>query len=743
MKLLKSALSIGMAVSLVNGFALNGHAQAAPKTVPYVWREVRIGGGGFVDGIDFSLKQPGLIYARTDIGGAYRWNPAAHRWVPLMDWVGADNSNLLGIESIGVDPTDARRVYLAVGTYTKSWAGNGAILRSADQGRTWRQTNMPMKMGGNEDGRSIGERLAVDPSNDKVLYFGSRDDGLWKSGDYGATWHKVESFPVTGPTNGIGVGFVVFDPRSSTPGTASAVIYAGVPVPGGSTLYRSTDSGATWAAVPNQPPDILPHHAVLDSHRILYLTYGNAPGPNGMTGGAVWKCDTQSGVWTDITPVKPGSPGEGNFGYAGLSVDAEHPGTIMAASMDKWSTGDDIYRTTDGGGHWTALKPHSVRDSSAAPFMNGSGKTAPVGHWMGALAIDPFAPGHALYGTGATLWGSDDVTELDSSGTSHWTVRAVGLEETAIIDLLSPPSGAHLLSAMGDIGGFRHDDLSVSPVSGLRKNPTMNTTDSMDFAEAKPAIIVRVGGSGPQYGAYSLDGDTTWTPFAGQPAGTKGGGAIAASADGGTFVWAPRGAALSTSSDHGATWTASSGISGSVQPVADRSNPRRFYALDKNAGKMYVSTDGGVRFAATDASIPTGGKLRAIPGREGDLWLAAGDHGLLHSTDGGISFSPVTSVTQDYALGSGKAAPGKDYPALYLTGTVGGIKGVFRSDDVGASWIRINDDQHQYGWIGQVVIGDPRLYGRVYLGTNGRGILYADPASAHLSSVRRLSRNDK
>jgi hypothetical protein len=79
------------------------------------------------------------------------------------------------------------------------------------------------------------------------------------------------------------------------------------------------------------------------------------------------------------------------------------------------------------------------------------------------------------------------------------------------------------------------------------------------------------------------------------------------------------------------------------------------------------------------------------------------------------------------AVGFGKAAPGKSYPAVYLVGTVNGVDGVFRSVDSGQSWTRINDDQHQYAWIGQAVSGDPRVYGRVYLATNGRGILYADP----------------
>ena len=42
--------------------------------------------------------------------------------------------------------------------------------------------------------------------------------------------------------------------------------------------------------------------------------------------------------------------------------------------------------------------------------------------------------------------------------------------------------------------------------------------------------------------------------------------------------------------------------------------------------------------------------------------------------------------------------------------------------------MRINSDGEQYGWIGQTITGDPNVFGRVYLGTNGRGIRYADPA---------------
>ncbi|WP_437822047.1 hypothetical protein [Sorangium sp. So ce1078] len=48
--------------------------------------------------------------------------------------------------------------------------------------------------------------------------------------------------------------------------------------------------------------------------------------------------------------------------------------------------------------------------------------------------------------------------------------------------------------------------------------------------------------------------------------------------------------------------------------------------------------------------------------------------------------------------------------------------------DGGAAWTRINDDQHQYGAANTVITGDPRVYGHVYIDTNGRGIVYGDLA---------------
>jgi xyloglucan-specific exo-beta-1,4-glucanase len=163
---------------------------AHSPAVPYNWHNVVIGGGGFSPNIIFSPVEKGLAYLRTDVGGAYRWDARLQRWIPLEDDIW--NDSYYGIESIAPDPKDPNIVYVAAGMY--AWAP-AAIMRSNDRGAHWDIIPVAFKMGGNEDGRGMGERLAVDPERTSTLFFGSRHDGLWQSDDRAKTWRKVESFP--------------------------------------------------------------------------------------------------------------------------------------------------------------------------------------------------------------------------------------------------------------------------------------------------------------------------------------------------------------------------------------------------------------------------------------------------------------------------------------------------------------------------------------------------------------------
>ncbi|KWT60668.1 carbohydrate-binding protein [Streptomyces albus subsp. albus] len=677
---------------------------------PYTWRNAQVVGGGYVSGLVFNPREKGLLYARTDMGGAYRWDTAAEQWIPLTDWLGEKDWNLLGIDALATDPVDPDRLYLATGTYTNNWAGNGAILRSTDRGRTFQRTDLPFKLGGNEDGRGAGERLAIDPSDHRTLLLGTRKNGLWRSTDHGVTWRQVPSFPVKdGAGSGAGISFVTYGPAGSN------TVYVGVADKSAS-LYRSTDGGSTWKAVPGQPTGQLPQHGVVSGDGSLYLTYTDNLGPNGVTAGSVWKYTPAGGAWKNI------SPSQGSYGFSGLAVDPRKPSTVMVTTLGRWWPEDEIYRSTDGGTTWKALAGKSVRNASAAPYIGTH-----TGHWMTALAIDPFDSGHVLYGTGNGIWRSKDADATDSGGTSHWAVGARGLEETALMDAIAPPGGATVITAMGDQGGFRHDDLTKVP-AGRMSNPMMTNSTDIDFAEAKPSVMVRVGRGGAQDGAYSTDGGNSWTGFRSEPVTGADSGQVALAADGSSIVWTEAGQVPYRSTDKGASWSKVGGLGTGAVVVADRSSARTFYSLA--GGTLYASTDGGATFTARATGLPADGRLKAVPGVAGDLWIAGGDQGLLHSTDGGRTFARLTTVKTAAALGFGKAAPGASYQALYMIGTVNDVSGVFRSTDKGATWLRVNDEAHQWGGIGSVgvITGDPDTFGRVYIGTNGRGLQYGDPS---------------
>lgn len=281
----------------------------------------------------------------------------------------AENQNRgnWGIDAVALDARDPDKVYAAVGMYTNSWDPNpGAIIRSSDKGATWAATDLPFKVGGNMPGRGMGERLAVDPHNSDIIYFGARSgNGLWKSTDGGVTFSKVSSFTNPGtyiadPNDASGynsdingLAFVTFDSTSELRNGATSRIFVGTADNITASVYVSNDAGATWTPVADQPETYFPHKCKLQpAEKALYLTYSDGVGPYDGTAGAVYRYDITTGTWTDITPV---SGDDLYFGFGGLGVDMQKPGTLVVASLNSWWPDAQIFRSTDSGATWSPI----------------------------------------------------------------------------------------------------------------------------------------------------------------------------------------------------------------------------------------------------------------------------------------------------------------------------------------------------------------------------------------------------
>ncbi len=314
---------------------------AAEEAADFSWSNVSMGGGGFVSAVIASNVEEGVFYARTDVGGAYRWDNADSRWVSMMDWVDFSELGLLGVEALAVDPKSKGAVYMMAGTSYFSSA-RSAFLRSSDYGKSWevlytwdedgtkgaKVTRFGMH--GNGMGRGNGEALAIDPNDSKKMFYGSRNKGLWKSTDNGASWSHVDAWTKAAGSdttwNGSGFSFVQFAPGSSK------VLYAGFLREGtaaGKTfenVFTSTDGGASWKALPI--PDalrstsggsivrLMPQRAVVSKDgKKLTVTFADGAGPHSMMWdegwgmiydgfgrGAVLQYDVTSATWSDVSP---------------------------------------------------------------------------------------------------------------------------------------------------------------------------------------------------------------------------------------------------------------------------------------------------------------------------------------------------------------------------------------------------------------------------------------------------------
>jgi hypothetical protein len=743
--------------------AVSAPVSLTPTTT---WTTVKMGGGGYVPGVIYHPTVRHLRYARTDVAGVYRWDQSTTSWIALTDAFGRPDGSHQGAESMALDPTDPNRVYMTTSMAVQY--GNGRFYYSSNQGRTWDHVTLPFPVGSNNQGRAIGERLMVDPNAPSTLFYASRTAGLWKSTNRGLNWSQVTSLSSRVMTtheinsaNGgspVGVEFVVFDVTVPTAGftpsgSPTGTIYVGVApdyknLAGlGSYLYKSTDGGATWSgmAIPAAVTATLGADQVYIPHLAraadgtLYVPFTSSSGPGSGAPSALYKFDGNS--WTSLI-----SSGDGRYygGIGGLAVHGSGATTKIAFGVSgTWGDGGWVQiamRSDDGGATWQEFG-RSGDTNGSLDYHDASGYWG----WADDLEIDPFDPEHVSYVLGG---GIVSTTEGFSAPLPRWRYDVNGIEEMINLALAAPPPGAPyvLASGHGDTGLYVHTSLTAS----ANRSPNLGGGNGtgIDMAWNNPAFIVGVGTFGTSKGAYSTDAGASWTNFPSvPPVGNAAGdeSKVAVTADGANVIWAIAGQIPYYTTNRGASWTATNLPAPAVayHLAADRKNPLKVYAYDhggnwwypSNSARFYHSTDGGRTFTAIARTwAPNGNSVTGLavnPFVEGDVWLADANN-LWHSVDSGLTWTKLTTMATvgteftnvhgAIKVALGAPAPGSAHSAtVYLVGTINGKDAVYRSADTGATWVRIDDDDHRYGGVNGIA-ADTSVYGRVFM--RGRGINY-------------------
>jgi len=202
-------------------------------------------------------------------------------------------------------------------------------------------------------GRSIA--VAGSTSRPNEYYMGATGGGLWKTTDAGTTWKPVTD----GQINFSSVGAVAIsasNPDTVYIGTGEADIRGNIIQGGGA--YKSTDAGKTWAHIGLAETQVIAKIRIHPTNPdLVYVAaFGHHAAPNPERG--VYRSKDGGKTWEKILFR------DNKTGANELIIDPNNPQVLYVAlweayrnafEMSSGGPGSGIFKSTDGGDHWTEI----------------------------------------------------------------------------------------------------------------------------------------------------------------------------------------------------------------------------------------------------------------------------------------------------------------------------------------------------------------------------------------------------
>jgi len=303
--------------------------------------------------------------------GLYKSTDGGANWQQLTSGLPADGLGRIGI---AVAPANSRRVYAIVD------AKEGGLFRSDDAGGTWSKTSDDSRIWGR--GWYFG-KVAVDPKNPDLVYvsntgvYRSRDGGRtfgepFKGSPGGDDYHQLWIYPDDGSRMILGgdQGAVIsVDGHADHPTWSS---WLNQPT---AQIYRlaADNSFPYWVTGAQQDSGAV---RVRSRGRFAGITMrdwepGCAGGEAGYTapdplhpeilfGGTVTRCNVETGKIENVSPE------------VDLPTPARHTWTVPlvfspADPRALYFSDQYLFKTTDGGGHWTRISEDMTRENPGVP----------------------------------------------------------------------------------------------------------------------------------------------------------------------------------------------------------------------------------------------------------------------------------------------------------------------------------------------------------------------------------------
>lgn len=353
-------------------------------------------------------------------------------------------------------------------------------------------------------GPSIGGRvIAVTgvPGVRNLFYMGAVDGGVWKSRDYGVTWHNITDGKWTSKSGSVGA--IAVAPSSTKTlyvGTGESDIRGDMVT--GDGVFKSTDAGKTWHYAGLRKTRTI-SAIVVDPHNpdIVYAaSMGHVFKPNVDRG--VFKSTNGGKTWHKILFVN------GKTGAIDLVMDPHNPQVLYAAMWQAqrkpWKLidggpGSGLYKSTDGGVHWTNISRHP-----GLPH----GLLGRIG--VSVAASNPKVVYAIVQAKGGGVFRSDNGGATWKRVNDNWSLRQRGFYYTSIYVDPTNPDTVYVPNVDGV--WVSHDG---GKAFALLKMPHGdNHTVWINPADPKLLLVGNDGGA-----TVSTDGGKTWSTEHNQPTG--------------------------------------------------------------------------------------------------------------------------------------------------------------------------------------------------------------------------------
>ncbi len=650
-------------------------------------------------------------------------------------------------EKIAVDPNNSSVVYCGT-RYDGLWNTTNAASQ-------WNSVNSFTRIGGSGGLNTQGgiSFVVFDPSStinnngqsvSKNIYVGLIDDGIYRSNDGGNSWAYMNNGFDTTKYNPVRAVFnnnrlIVATMRDSEIGDGQIWQY---------TPDANTNSG-TWV-------DKTP----------------------GLANGFV--CPVYGHYAFNAVTIMPGTT---NTVY--LAIRGNTPHKIFYtqnfdAALPNWK----ILTMDDNSGYSGACAAQYQPSVYTTPptWINAQGYD-----WVGDVSFEKIANNKLWITSGNGVMNVADVTASPAIITAVNEMQ--GLEMLCVNDMVAPPAPntSALVTASMDVLGIHYADLNTGNATKLDNTLNIGAGINIDYSFKNPNTLVLIGQdySNPVHInriIKSTNGGIDWksiyTTAASCSDAAWGGNIAISSVNVNNIIWVPQSISYDGACtpnaiknyprytlDGGSSWQPCTDINlsdgnfvmlqGGVYAVgksleSDKVNGNKFYyyALPGYTfiTQLWRTSNGGANWVlmSTGKMPVTGsGQLKANPFVEDDIWfspfngyirdndLSPASRQLYHSTDGGASWNPLTSIDEVYAFGFGAKPSGFNNAQLFVYGKKNNVESIYVSNDLGSSFTDAGNQNLPEGIITNIA-GDMKTPGRFYAATGCRGVWYADVSSVVL-----------